>query len=162
MERILEEEGIEARALTWEQLGEEIGLDCTGRTIKNAMGTMDYHKCIACRKGWVNKKTAENRVKWTDFMLERYPKPEDWYRVRFSDEVHFGWGPQRKLHVIRKPGERYCQDCIQEADEPAEKDKNVTIAGPPQATISNRIFNSTMSLAIQTEKRAKKSILSKF
>lgn len=56
-------------------------------------------------------------------MLAAYPEPEDWYRVLFSDEVHFGYGPQGKLHIIRKPGERYCQDCIQEADEPDENDK---------------------------------------
>ncbi len=46
-------------------------------------------------------------------MLERYPNPEDWDHVRFSDEVHFGWGPQGKLRVIRKPGQRYCFDCVQ-------------------------------------------------
>lgn len=51
MERILEEEGIEARALTWEQLGYEIGLEVSGRTIQRAMGIMDFHKCIACKKG---------------------------------------------------------------------------------------------------------------
>ena len=34
MERILEEEGMEGRALTWEQLGYEIGLECSGATIK--------------------------------------------------------------------------------------------------------------------------------
>lgn len=50
MERVLEE-GIEGRALTWEQLGEEVGLECNGRTFQRAMGTMNYHKCIACRKG---------------------------------------------------------------------------------------------------------------
>lgn len=48
MERILETEGIETRAYTWEQLGYEVGLECSGRTIKKAMGTIDYHKCIAC------------------------------------------------------------------------------------------------------------------
>ena len=30
MERILQEEGIEARAMTWEQLGYEVGLECIG------------------------------------------------------------------------------------------------------------------------------------
>lgn len=122
MERILED-GIEARGLTWEQLGNEVGLDYSGRTIQNAMGTMDYHKCIACRKGWCNDRTAQNRVKWAEVMLKRYPEPEDWYKVRFSDEVHFGYGPQGKISIIRKTGERYCQDCIQEADQPAEKDQ---------------------------------------
>jgi hypothetical protein len=57
-------------------------------------------------------------------MLERYPKPEDWYTIRFSDEVHWGIGPQGKLYIIRKPGERYCSDCIQEQDNrDTEKDQ---------------------------------------
>jgi hypothetical protein len=109
--------------LTWEQIGTEVGLDLSGRTIRRALGTMKYHKCIACRKGWVNKATAEKRVEHSRIMLEKYPDVDDWKYVRFSDEVHFGWGPQGKLRIIRKPGMRYCQDCIQEADEPDEKDK---------------------------------------
>lgn len=44
MERILEEEGIEGRALTLQQLGYDVGLECSGRTVKRAMGTIDYHK----------------------------------------------------------------------------------------------------------------------
>lgn len=56
-------------------------------------------------------------------MKERYPRPKDWYRVRFSDEVNFGYDPQGKLRIIRKPGEQYCPDCIQEDKEPNEKDK---------------------------------------
>jgi hypothetical protein len=55
-------------------------------------------------------------------MKERYPDEKDWSSVRFSDEVHFGYGPQGKIHIIRKPGQRYCQDCIQETDEVKEKD----------------------------------------
>ncbi|KAF2691386.1 hypothetical protein K458DRAFT_381244 [Lentithecium fluviatile CBS 122367] len=51
MDRLLQE-GFEARALTWEQLGWEVGLEgVSGRTIQRTLGTMDYHKCIACRKG---------------------------------------------------------------------------------------------------------------
>ena len=56
-------------------------------------------------------------------MLDRYRHPTDWHRVRFSDEGHFGHGAQDKLNIIRKPGMRYCQDCVQEVDEPSEKDK---------------------------------------
>lgn len=83
---------------------------------------MNYHKCLACRKGWVNKKRAHRRVEWTTVMIERYPEKKDWHRVRFSDEVHFGYGPQGPLRIIRRSGERYCQDCIQEANEPDAKD----------------------------------------
>ena len=50
MERILEEEGMEGRSLTWEQLGYEINLKCNDRTVKRAMGIMKYHKYIACKK----------------------------------------------------------------------------------------------------------------
>ena len=123
MERILQEEGIEARTITWEQLGYEVGLECTEQTIKNAMGCMNYRKYIACKKGWVNEKIARDRKAWAQVMKERYPKPEDWCRVRFSDEVHFGYDPQGKLRIIRKLGERYCPDCIQEEKEPEEKYK---------------------------------------
>ncbi len=61
MERILQEEDIEARAMAWEQLGYEVGLECTGQTVKNAMGCMNFRSCIACKKGWVNEKTARDR-----------------------------------------------------------------------------------------------------
>lgn len=37
MERILETEGMEARALTWSQLGYEVGLECSGRTTKGPL-----------------------------------------------------------------------------------------------------------------------------
>ncbi len=43
-------------------------------------------------------------------MLDKYPQPEDWHRVRFSDEVYFGYGTQDKLRIIRKAGVRYCQN----------------------------------------------------
>jgi transposase len=123
MEAILENEGIEARCFTWEQLGTEVGLDVCGRTIKRALETLQYRKCIACKKGWVNRRTAEKRVEHARRMLENYSTPENWHSVRFSDEVHFGWGPQGKLRIIRKPGMRYCPDCIQEEAIPLEKDQ---------------------------------------
>lgn len=51
MELVLETEGIEARAYTREQLGFEVGLECTGRIVQRAIGAMNYHKCIASRRG---------------------------------------------------------------------------------------------------------------
>ena len=52
----------------------------------------------------------------------------DWQRVRFSDEVHCGRGPQRQLVIIRRPGERYCFDCIQEERQPATEERAVSWA----------------------------------
>lgn len=97
--RDLETEGIEARVYLYmgEQLGYELWLECSGRTIRKAMGAMEYYKCITCRRGWVSekkkKKTRKDRLGYATIMLQRYPNPQDWYRVRFSDEVHFGYGP---------------------------------------------------------------------
>ena len=56
-------------------------------------------------------------------MLQKYPKASDWHSVRFSDEVHFGYGPKGRLYVTRMPGERYCFECVRPAAEPEEKDK---------------------------------------
>jgi hypothetical protein len=75
---------------------------------------MDYHKCIACSKGWVSQKLAKLRLEFCETMLVLKPKSEDWHNVRFSDEVHWRVGPQGKMRITRKPGERYCADCIQE------------------------------------------------
>lgn len=49
---------------------------------------------------------------------------DDWKKVRFSYEVHFEPEPQRKLHIVSKPGVRLCQDSIEEQLQPEEKDKN--------------------------------------
>lgn len=124
MHYLLQNEGFDIRSMTWEQLGAQVGIEGVHiQTIRTAMGSMDYHKCIACQKGWVSAPTAANRVRYAQEMLHKYPNKEDWHHVRFSDEVHFGWGPQGKLRIIRRPGERYCPDCLQERDEPVEKDR---------------------------------------
>jgi hypothetical protein len=123
MEAILHDSDIETRSMTWETLGYEAGLDVSWRKIQRAMGTLDYHKCIACSKAWVNQKLGQKRKYWAETMLQRYPEPDDWKRVRFSDETHFSLGPQGRLMVIRRPGERYCADCIQTNPPQKETDK---------------------------------------
>jgi hypothetical protein len=77
------------------------------------MGSMDYHNCIACSKGWISGKLAPKHKDWASVMKERYPRPQDWRRVRFSDKVHWIVGPEGKVRIIRKPGEHLCANCIQ-------------------------------------------------
>lgn len=48
----------------------------------------------------------------------------DWHRVRFSDEVHFGYGPEGQLRIIRKPGTRKRPDCIQHRPPPPKEEKS--------------------------------------
>ena len=56
-------------------------------------------------------------------MLKTYLFQYQWRRVRFSNEVHFGYEPEGRIYVTRQPGERYCIDCTQYAEAPEEKDK---------------------------------------
>ena len=71
----------------------------------------------------MNKKTVRDYMDRVTVMFERYPCPEDQYRVQFSDKVHFGYSTKDKLRIIRKSGMRYYQNCIEEVQEPIEKDK---------------------------------------
>ena len=69
MDEILQTEGIEARSLTWGQLGTTVGLNLSGRTIQRAMGLLNWAKCIACQKGWVNERTAQHRKDFANISL---------------------------------------------------------------------------------------------
>ena len=116
--------GFQWRVLNWRQLATaaSISPQISDRTIHRYMQDLDYHSCIACDKSWISPHMKEQRVGFSRNMLQLRPKPNDWKDVRFSDEVHFGLGPQRKLRIIRRPGERYCADCIQERGQSDEKD----------------------------------------
>ena len=73
----------------------EIGADVVGRTMHNVMSAaLNYEKFLACVKGWLADPPMERRVEFAHMMLTRYPKPEQWDRVRFSDEIHFGYWPE--------------------------------------------------------------------
>ena len=107
MERILEEDGFYTRNLIWEQLGYEAGLDISGCTIACCMGTLDFHKYIACGKGWCNEKTKKRRKEYAKYWLPQYLNPEDWHHIRFSDECHERYGPVRVDLYRYVCGERY-------------------------------------------------------
>lgn len=83
----------------------EIGVEITSQTMKfNMQAAFNYYKCLACLKGWLAGPQEERRFDWAVFMLNEYPKKKDWHRVRFSDEIHFGYRPDGQLRIIRQPG----------------------------------------------------------
>ena len=67
---------------------------------------LGYCKRLACMKGHQSEHAKANRMEWTSFMLAKYPLKEDWRHIQFSDEIHFGYGPEDQLRIIRKPGTR--------------------------------------------------------
>ncbi|KAF2415687.1 hypothetical protein EJ08DRAFT_600893, partial [Tothia fuscella] len=112
--------------LTWGQVAKEAGYGLeivSAKTVKKELGSLDYHKCIACIKGWTAPANKDKRCNFARAMLDIRPKPKNWHNVWFSDEVHFGYGPKMKMRVIRKLGQRYCPDCMQFHKEPDDKDR---------------------------------------
>ncbi len=51
MGKILENEGLEGRSLTWMQLGFEAQVEASKATIRKAIDKSKYHKCLACQRG---------------------------------------------------------------------------------------------------------------
>ncbi|KAH0829898.1 hsp7-like protein [Fonsecaea monophora] len=93
------------------------------RTIQRAFQSRGYYKCIACQKPFLTAKSIKERREY--LAIRRHWPRSRWRHIRFSDECHFGRGPQRKLRIIRRPGERYHRDCIQKTpNEKTAKHKN--------------------------------------
>ena len=52
------------------------------------------------------------------------PSPENWHDIRWLDEVYFLFNPEGgKTYIIRKPGERYCPDCIYHREKEPEGER---------------------------------------
>ena len=86
--------------------------------------SFDYGKHLACMKKWLSDRAKADGQEWATVMYKKYPKHEDWHRVRFSDEAHFGYGPEGKLQIIPRPDTRYCHDCIQHQPPPPSEEKD--------------------------------------
>lgn len=118
MERIMWDNRYENMNLNWSGLAEEAGvkLECNPRTLHRTMGTIGYRRCLICGCCWVHKRTREKRIEHARRMLEAYPQPHDWRFIRFSGELHFGFGLDGKMRLIPRPGERLCPSCVQQPD----------------------------------------------
>jgi hypothetical protein len=76
-DQILRDYGIDGRVLTWEQLVEEAGIeDVYRRTIQIHMDSLDYRKCLACKKGWMSQKAAAHRGEYARTKLSLHPEED--------------------------------------------------------------------------------------
>jgi hypothetical protein len=114
IESLLWNNGIEGRRLSKQALLMESGVevDCSDSTILRALGQRDWRRCVACQCSFVDSKLQERRVQEAKKSLGPRPRPEDWRHIRFSDEFHVSAGASGRTWILRKPGERYCPDCI--------------------------------------------------
>lgn len=90
VENVIEDTGPEGHDLNWYELVDQFGFECTARTLRNAMNSRSFFVFIAADKPWIDEALAAKRVEYARLMLSRFPTPQDWRHVRFSDEVHFG------------------------------------------------------------------------
>lgn len=131
MERLIRDQGYNARVLTQEALAREADIvDSTGKTphqhtIQRAIGTLDYYRCPQCKTGWVHPRIAEKRVEFSKIMLERYPNKEDWRHIRFCNEMHIGYSAEYSPFVTRKPGERFCSNYMSEYKQKVPSDREL-------------------------------------
>ena len=69
---------LEGKRYTWDALAQEIGADVMGRTMKRTLtAALNYHKCLACVKGWLAMASEERREEFATVMLNKYPRSED-------------------------------------------------------------------------------------
>lgn len=117
--------GLEAKVLPWESLAAkveaEVSENTIRKTIKDALG---YGKRLVCVKGHQSDRSKEHRVEWATQMLAKYPEKENWRYIRFSNKIHFGYGPEDQLCIIRKPGTQYRYDNLQHRPSPTKDNKH--------------------------------------
>ena len=128
VEQFIIENGPEGHELNWDELVDQFGFNITGQTLRIRMSERSVYTFNPVKKPWVHEKLAKLRVEWAQTMLDLYPTPKDWHHVRFSDEVHFGWGPAGHSLIIRHRGSGWRQhpDCIKRY-ETKVKDKSIIV-----------------------------------
>jgi hypothetical protein len=57
--------------MTWAALAEELDFVVSEYTLKRHIGSMHYHNCIACYKGWISGKLAPKRKDWAEVIVGR-------------------------------------------------------------------------------------------
>ena len=166
-DHLLEERGLgfEAKGMSWDAVAFELDFKVTGRTLattlRMALGYSHYRAALVKH---LSDSAKEARVNFACTMLLKYPDSPDWYRVRFSNEMHAGYGPEGQMWIIRKQGisMRYRPDNVQERDPPPEKIGLECIAGLQLVTISNPLLYSIRFQAITTESSPIRLISSRY
>ncbi|KAL6695487.1 hypothetical protein J3F84DRAFT_374489 [Trichoderma pleuroticola] len=95
-----------------------INKEVSSRIVRRALGTRDWRKCIACPRSFVSARHAEQREEFARKSLEIKPAKEDYRDIIYSDKWHASCGDNRVVRILRKPGERYCPNCLHKRPSP--------------------------------------------
>lgn len=113
----------DAQHLTWQQLGQEVGVEASEQTVHRAMAKEGIVTAIAKRRPGIPVSLAEKRIERARGQLKSHPTADDWKNVLFLDEVYFGWSDQGRLYIKRPIGTRDQPRHIQHPREPRDKDR---------------------------------------
>ncbi|KAF1817697.1 uncharacterized protein K489DRAFT_328943 [Dissoconium aciculare CBS 342.82] len=108
--------GFEGHARSHGEVMMDVDVNAHPNTISKALKKHGIYRRKAAQKPFINDSLAALRVEYAEYMLKEYPTKEHWRRVRFSDEVHFGYQPQQSEYIFRAEGQRDHPDCIQRVD----------------------------------------------
>jgi hypothetical protein len=89
---------------------EELGIEASETTIRRTLRKFGFRRCVAWPKpliSWINR---SKRLKWARDHLNW--AREDWLRVIFSDESTFETRKRARQFVIRRFGEPYRPECL--------------------------------------------------
>ena len=82
------------------------------------------HKHIAAVRMTLPTSVEKERMKFAQKMLDEIGnEPENWKKIRFSDEIHAEFAPEEPRWIIRKPNTRLRSDNIQRVDQIPDKDR---------------------------------------
>lgn len=83
----------------------------SNRTVRRRLKEQCYQRCSVSKKITISKNNRQSRVSWCRSKLA-WTVEENWSKVIFSDEMKVVLGKDRKVHVWRKPGERFQPACL--------------------------------------------------
>lgn len=128
VQSFIEHTDYDGHVLDWAELCTQFGFDVYPQTLRNRMAARSIFTFVTASKPFVDEQLAALRVQWAKTMLTKYPLPIDWRHIRFSDEVHFGWGPEGRQLIIRPRGSdwRGHPSCIQRKETRDKKDQDQT------------------------------------
>lgn len=101
----------DTRRMSLTALAADVEIEASRNTIKKALASVGYHRCVACRRPFINKKQQKQRLQWAKDHIKW--NGEVWYRVIWTDECIFESGRRGRIWITRRAGERWHDDCVQ-------------------------------------------------
>ncbi|KAG5743804.1 hypothetical protein H9Q72_014515 [Fusarium xylarioides] len=102
LEKLYDEEGFEAKRLSWTNAAIEAGIEMevSTDTVRTAAASRGLYKRIARQIQYKSDADCQAREAWARKELAKRPEPEDWHNVIFTDECHWGFGDEARQYIV--------------------------------------------------------------